>query len=231
MIKFFTSKARAFTVFIFALTYMSIFAISTLLVTNVATDEGTLILSILFMLAAIPFHWFGKKHPSLYLASIVLNAIATGFSVSAYYINIEIIPNITHAIAAMLPSVAILLIVYLMLQVFSKTKKVTVTVACILNAILTVGLIVLWIMDGNTIFSLGFFCSLISFFFLCVFGITVNHNERSVLRDISFGGFGSFIIVTVVVIFILSEGDVLEAFDIPDLGSGNKKSKDNRIPK
>jgi len=118
-----------------------------------------------------------------------------------------------------------LLLVYLMLQTFNKTKKVTVTVACIVNGAVTVALTVFWITYGWLIFSFGFFCSLISFFYLCVFGITVNHDERSVLRDISFGSFGSFIIITVVVIFILSEGEILEGLDGFDVGVGSSKSK------
>lgn len=228
MITFFTSKARAFTVFVFTLAYLGIFILSTITPTIIINTGGIIIAGIWLMLFAIPFHWFGKKFPAFYLASVALNAIAAGFSVSEYFIHIETKPEIAHLLVGALPAVAILLAVYLMLQVFSKTKKITVTVACILNALITVGLTVLWIINGHTIFSFGFFCSLISFFFLCVFGITINHDERSVLRDISFGGFGSFIIVTVVVIFILSEGEILDGMDVLDIGDGKKKTKKSK---
>jgi hypothetical protein len=65
---------------------------------------------------------------------------------------------------------------------------------------------------------------LISLFYLCVFGITINHDDRSVFRDISFGGFGSLIIIAVVVIFIISEGEALDGLDFGG-GDGSKKSK------
>jgi len=114
--------------------------------------------------------------------------------------------------------------IYLMLQTYSKTKKVTLSIATIVNLALLVVTVVYWIRTGETYFSFGFFCLLVSLFFICVFGVTINHDERPVLKDISYGSFGSFVILTVVVIVILSEGDIL---DLGDLGidgwSGKKK--------
>lgn len=113
-----------------------------------------------------------------------------------------------------------------MLQTFSKTKKATITTAAIINGLLMAVAISLWILRDAGFYSFGFFSLLISLFFLCVFGITIKHDERSVLRDVSFGSFGSFIILTVVVIAILSEGEILDGF-APDV---DKKSKKNSSP-
>lgn len=224
VLNFLHTKARAFVVFLFALISLGVFIISTLVAATVCQSWFGLIIGILLMIAAIPFHYMGKKHKTGYLISFVLNAVADGFSVSAYYLTVNIKLNMAEMLVSILPSVAILLLVYLLLQTFNKTKKVTVTIAVILNFLLTVLLTVLWIMHGDVIFSFGFFASLLSLFYLCVFGITINHDERSVLRDISFGSFGSFIILTVVVIFILSEGEILDGFDL-DIGDLKKKKK------
>ena len=176
------------------------------------------------MIVAIPFHCKGKKMLWGYLASFIINSVASGFVVSAYYLKREIVLDIYNLLIGAIPASAIVFLVHLMLQSFNKTKKVTITVAAIINAVLTITAIVFWIMHGNVVFSFGFFCSLISFFYLCVFGITINHDERAVLRDISFGSFGSFIIISVVVIFILSEGEILDGLDFGS-GNGSKKCK------
>lgn len=225
ILNFLNTKAKAFVVFLFSLIALVLFILSTLVATAICKESYGLIIGIALMILAILLHCAGKKHYWGYLSSFLINAIANGFSVSAYYFSANIEMDLYHLFFAVIPAVGILFLVYVMLQTFHKTKRVTVTIACIVNALLILTLMVLWIMHGYVIFSFGFFCSLISFFYLCVFGITINHDERSVLRDISFGSFGSFIILTVVVIFILSEGEILDGFDVPDLELGKAKNK------
>ena len=225
VMSFLNTKAKAFVVFLFSLISVALIAVAAFLGVAVFKEFYGLAAAITLMILAIPFHLQGKKRKWTYTVSFLMNSVANGFSVSTYYSAKNIDLSIEGVLLAVIPAVGILLLVYLMLQTFNKTKKVTVTVACILNGALTVALTVLWIIYGWLIFSFGFFCSLISFFYLCVFGITVNHDERSVLRDISFGSFGSFIIITVVVIFILSEGEILEGFDGLDFGGSGKNSK------
>lgn len=231
ILQFLNTKAKAFVVFLFSLISLGLFILSTLFATAVCPKWYGLAIGIGLMLLAIPFHWIGKKYKWGYLLSFLLNSIGSGFSVSAYYVTKHIPLDLYSLLLAIIPAAGILLLVYFMLQTFHKTKKVTVAVACLLNALLTIAFLVFWIMDGNVIFSFGFFSSLISFFYLCVFGITINHDERSVLRDISFGSFGSFIILTVVVIFILSEGEILEGADLDlDLGGNDSKKKNTPNP-
>ena len=115
-----------------------------------------------------------------------------------------------------------------MLHSFKRSKTVTVIVAVILNTVLSVLAIVFWINDGSVAFSFAFFCSLISFFYLCVFGITVNHDERSVFRDISFGSFGSFIIISVVGAFLISDGELIESLDFSGAADDKKAGKNKK---
>lgn len=227
--KYLNIKARAFVVFLFGLISLGVLIISTLITSVFVEKWYGVIIGIVLMLVAIPFHISGKKHPFAYIISFLLNSVGNGFSVSALYTSGDIKSNILTLFIAVIPSVAILLLVYLMLAIFSKSKKATISIACVLNAVLTVALTVFWIKYGLVLYSFGFFASLISFFFLCVYGITVNHEERPLLRDISFGGFGSFIIITVVVLFILSEGDIIDGLDVSDIGGGGKKKKADKL--
>ena len=44
-------------------------------------------------------------------------------------------------------------------------------------------------------------------------------------RDISFGSFGAFIVITVIVMIIISEGEFIESFDIFDGGTEKKRQR------
>lgn len=224
MLKYLNTKAKAFVVFVFSLAFLGLFVLSSFLATQICQKWYGLAAGIGMMILAIPFHYNAKKHPLGYFISFIINSVASGFVVSAYYLESSNSLDVFRLFIGAVPAAAILFLVYVMLQCFEKTKKVTLVVAGIINAVLTIATTVLWIKYGLVIFSFGFFCSLICFFFLCVFGITINHDERSVFRDISFGSFGSFIIITVVVIVILSEGEVLDGLDF-DVGGGKKGKK------
>lgn len=225
MLHYFNTKARPFTVLLFSWSFMGIFILSSLLATQICQKWHGFAAGIAMMILAIPFHCKGKKLQWCYLASFLINSIASGFLVSAYYIKNEILLDIHHLLIGAIPAAAVVFLVFLMLQGFNKTKKITIIVAVIINAILTISATVFWIKSGDMIFSFAFFCSLVSFFFLCVFGITVNHDERSLLRDISFGSFGSFIIISVVVAFILSDGEILDGIDFGGGGSNKRRKK------
>ncbi len=221
---FINAKAKTFVVFLFSIASLGILALSTQVAVFVCSKWYGLIVGVAFMVAASPLHILGKKCSLLYIFSFLVNFIGCGLSVSAYYLTKGLSLNILELIIAAIPSGAILMTIYLMLQTYSKTKKVTLSIATIVNLALLVVTVVYWIRTGETYFSFGFFCLLVSLFFICVFGVTINHDERPVLKDISYGSFGSFVILTVVVIVILSEGDIL---DLGDLGidgwSGKKK--------
>ncbi len=223
MLNYLNTKAKPFVVFVFSLSSLVLFILSSLFATQICQKWYGLAIGIAMMIIAIPFHCKGKKKLWGYTASFAINSIASGFIVSAYYLKYKIVLDIFSLFIGAISAAAILFLVYLMLQSFKKTKKVTVIVAAIINTVLTVSATVLWIIYGNLVFSFGFFCSLISLFYLCVFGITINHDERSVFRDISFGSFGSLIIIAVVVIFILSGGEGI--LDGLDFGGGNGKKK------
>ena len=222
--EFFNKEAKAFSVFIFGLIALGTLVISTQLAVVICSKWYGIIVGIIAMILAIPLHLLAKKHRILYVFGFLLNSIGSGFSVSAYYLTEKIEPDLITLFLSAIPAAAILALIYVVLQIFSKSKNVSVSIAVILNVIL-LGLAVFhWIKTGDIIFSMAFFCLLQSLFYICVFGVTINHDERYVLRDISFGGFGSFIIITVVVIVIISGGDILEGVDFGG-GDGKKKSK------
>ncbi len=215
-------------VFLSSLAAMGIFILSTLLATSVCAKWYGLIVGIALMIVAIPIHCQGKKSKLFYALSFLVNSVANGFSVSAYYISKSIALNVGDMLKACLLPVLILFLVYFIVQIFPKSKNVVSISVVVISCITLVALLVFWIRQGEVLFSFGFFAVLLSIFTLCVMGVTAN-NTRNVLRDISFGSFGAFVMISVVVLFILSEGEILEGFDVSGMDDGKKvKSKKNK---
>ena len=218
----FNNKEKPFVVFLFSLIAIGIFILITLFANFICQKWYGLIVGVLLMLSAIPFHIYGKKNKIGYFISFFLNTVGSGFSASAYYVRMDVSVNLYQMLLSAVPAIVVLILVYIMFQAFRKTKKMTMGIGATVNFLFLISSVILWIMNNAGFFSFCFFCLLISLFYLCVFGITLNHEERFVLRDISFGSFGSFIIITIVVICILSEGEILEGLDI-DLGRKRKR--------
>lgn len=219
------TKSKVFIVFLFSIASLGILALSTQVAVVLCSKWYGIIVGICLMILAIPLHILAKRWMFLYAFSFLVNFIGCGFSVSAYYLTNGIAINLFELIVATIPAVAILVLIYLMLGIYSKTKRTTLSIAAVLNFALLVAAVVFWIRTGGTFFSFGFFCLLVSMFSICVFGVTINHDERPVLRDISYGSFGSFVILTIVVIVILSEGDALEISDLGIEGLDRKKKQ------
>lgn len=224
MINFINTKGRAFVIFLFSLISMGIFVLSTNFAIATGYEFSGIGIAIGLMIVAIPFHILGKKNGIGYLISFLLNSVANGFSVSAYYLVKEVNVSLYEMLMASVFAAGVMVLVYLMLQIFSKSKKVTITIAAIIILVLMAAAVSLWILRDAGFYSFGFFSLLISMFYLCVFGVNINHEKRPVLRDISFGSFGTFVIITVVVLAILSEGEILDGLDF-NLGGDSKRKK------
>ncbi len=207
-------------VFLFSLVSVGLFVASTLFATAACGRYDGLVLGIILMLAAIPLQHWGSKTQIGYILSFFVNSVANGFSVSAYYNSKGIEINSTDMLRACVLPIVLLFIVYIIVQFFPKTKKYACIGAVALCFVALVVLLVLWIRHKAPLYSFGFFAVLLSLFYHCVAGVTVN-NSRLVLRDISFGSFGAFIVISLVVLFIITEGEILEGFDISS-GSGKK---------
>lgn len=223
VLRFFNTKGRSLTVFLFSILSGAIMIASTLLANDISQKWYGLIAGVIMMTAAIPFHILGKKNNIAYLFAILLNSIGAGFSASAYYIQRGITVDLQDMILSAGSAFSLLLLVYIVIQISPKSKKITLCAAVILTFARLIAVLVRWIRDDPAYYSFCFFCLLISLFYLCVFGVTVNHDERSLLRDISFGNFGLYVMITVVVIFILTEGEILDG--IGGIGSKEKGSK------
>ncbi len=225
MFEFIKKSPKPLIIFYASLVSMSIFAVSVLAFDMFSDMYEAIVSALALTLVAVPFHWFGKKHKALYFASIVLNNIACAFSVLSYYKYIDSKLDILTVLIAMAVPLSIVFVAFSMMQFMKVSKKATLVVTGVINTLVSIALVVLWIMYGGNVVSLALFASILSVLNLCVIGVAVDHDDRYVLRDISFGSFGAFIIITVLVLTIISEGDLIDGSELFDIGPVKDKKK------
>ena len=215
------------------LIFMALAALGAYIATLFMYEWLGIVFGVLVTLIAIIPHRLGKRNTVLYLLSTSLNAVGIGLSISAYYVvtGTPLTPE-----AAFLPAAAVCLVFWLLnllISVFGHKKLFLAAFGALIGLliVLSAGL---WIFAFSAEASFRFhalapyasFCCfslILLVFFLFVTGLSLGHPERVALRDVSFGSFGAFVVVTMVVIAIISEGDVVDGFDIADVTKKKKK--------
>ncbi len=202
--------------------YIALVAISTYVASLFVYEWLGLIVGCVIILFAIIPHRLGKINSAAYILSVAINGIGTGFAISAYYIVKEKPVSIHTLIFVSLIAAALYALANLLISLFGK-KKMFIMLFGITVGILLILSVTFWIIRGGFLYSFGFFASLLLLFFLSVTAITISYPERVALRDLSFGAFGSFVVAALVVVAILSEGDIVDGVDIADAAKKGKK--------
>lgn len=153
---FINTKAKAVVVFLFSVASLGIFALSTQFAVVLCSKWYGMIIGISFLVLAIPIHILAKKWSFLYAFSFLVNFIGCGFSVSAYYLTKGLSLNLFELIIAAIPAGVILTLIYLMLQIYSKTKKMTLSIAAIINLMLLLVEVIYWIRTSEIFLILDF---------------------------------------------------------------------------
>ncbi len=156
------------------------------------------------MLLSIPFHRLREKSSFSYVVSFLLNTVGMGFCASAYY-SMTIVPS---ALEDLLPGVilplGILLITCILLTVFAQVKQPIVTVVIVLEVALVIASVVFWVQRGGDFYAFSLFSLLIAGFYTFAYALTVGEEDRSILRDISFGSYGCFLFVALAALLAIA---------------------------
>lgn len=223
-------KGKNFVVFFFTITAYILFAFSTVFAMSICTEWYGLIVGAVLMVLAVPVHIFAKKHKSLYLISYILNTVGSGFAVSAYYLEKQysIVPE--SLFLPMLIPATVSLFTYLLVRLFPKTKKFVLTIATLGTVIMLIAFAVLWIKKGYEYYSFAFFNTVFTLFYIVTTAVTISESDRLVIRDVSFGSFGIFLVIAMVVLFIISEGELFEGLfeGIFDFGSSSEDTTESK---
>lgn len=232
MLDYFSKKnGKPFVVFMFTIIAYILFALSTIFALSICTEWYGLVIGAILMILAVPVHMFAKNHNMFYVLSYALNTVGSGFAVSAYYLEKQLIVIPENMFLPMLIPAIISLITYLLIRVFPKIKKFVLATFTIGTIAMLIAFAVLWIKNGYEFYSFAFFNFVFTLFYVVVDAVTVGEYDRLVIRDISFGSFGIFLVIALVVLFIISEGEILDGLfeGVFDFGTtGETKAKNNK---
>lgn len=201
---YFRTKGKGITVYFFFLLFLAIFLASVFLGCSLFAKWFGLLAGFLLTVLAVPCHFFiGRKTVAGHFLSFLLNAVGSGFSVSAYY-TVKCVSLFPEKLAyGIIPCIAIMLIVSVLMVALRENKHILILVFALIEIALLITSIVLWVKQGGEIYAIMFFSLLLASFYTTVLAVTVDEDERSVIRDCSFGSYGFYLVATVVVIVIL----------------------------
>lgn len=183
-----------------------------------------IVIAFLLCLGAVACHVLSKRRALFYIKGYFLNAVGSGCVIAALYAEMEWTIGISSLAIALIPAIALALM--LCLSYFSQGKlwrKIWGIVILFLAVVLMVLSVIVWIKFHRVIGSMGFFSSICLLFFLmaCLFTLDKSADKW---RYLSFSGFWIFAIIAIVVVLILSEGELLDGLDF-DIGGGSDKKK------
>lgn len=192
----------------------------------VTLDEWAgLIIGILLMIASIPIYFIAKRLPLLYFISFLINMVGVGFSITCYYIfkqyHLEMIDFLTAFSVSM-----IVLIVFAVISSTSIYKKHPIMYTIFFILICFGVSLFLWL--SEPCFSgLTFYYLNVAYFFMI--GMIASSNDlRNLAKEMALVSFGAFVLVSIIVLLVITEGEALEGladfshFDI-DISSKKKK--------
>lgn len=181
-----------------------------------------LFIGIGFMVLGIIIYQFGKSHGLFYLLAFISNMVGVGLSITAYYVLKEYSLALYDFIFAITVSM-LMLSGYLgltLIKTFKKHIKWMTAVIILISFILSLSL---WL-SVDEFSGLSFYFLNVIYFFM-VGMISVTDSLKDLSKEMAWVSFGAFILVSIIVLIILSEGEALSGMDGLDFGVSPKKKK------
>lgn len=185
--------------------------------------------ALLLCLGAVVCHVKSKHRTALYIIGYLLNAIGSGVAAATLYAQMEWSAEIMTPLPALAPAAVMGLL--LCLGYFGQGKlwrKIWGLGMLLLALALIVLSVIVWINWQPVVGSMGFFSSICLLFFMMACLGTLDAS-REKWRYLSFSGFWAFAVIAVVVVLILSEGEILDGLDFDFSGGGESGKTKKRV--
>ena len=185
----------------------------------------SIVAAVALCLGAAVCHYLSKGRRGWYLAGYLLNALGSGVAVAALYAQMGWNVEILSVLSAVVPA-ALVGTVFCLGYVGQKAlwRKIWGLSMVLLAVALLVLAVIAWIRWESVMGSMAFFSGICLLFFM-VCALCVLEEPARKWRYLSFSGFWAFAVIGVVVVLILSEGELLDGLDL-DFGGG--KGRKNR---
>lgn len=175
-----------------------------------------ILIGIGFTLIALSLHLCAKKFsPLLYIVSHCINALASGFSIGAYYSYTNVSLPMKYIALLFLPYILLILGICFLIRHMEHTiiafcicffTIASLITCCILKA------------KQSCIYTYSIFLLCIIFFYL-ILTIMIYRKNSNILLSLSFISFGFYFLIASIVIILITDEDaadsILSCFDLP----------------
>lgn len=177
-------------------------------------------------IVSIPLHIYGNKISSLYYLSFLLNIIGIGFTITCYYVfksyPLELIDFLTATGLSLL-----MLIGFGLISATHFYRRHPILYTSLIILVSFIVSLSLWVsVEG---FSGLTFYDLNVVYFLMFGMIAQSEHMRHLTKEMSVASFGAFILVSIIVLIIITEGEAIQSIDL-DFSSGYS-SRNKKAPK
>jgi hypothetical protein len=181
-----------------------------------------LIIGVLLMIIGILIYQLGEKNQIFYQLTFLINMIAIGFSITAYYVFKAYSLTFRDFFVAIIVSIGLLILFSLIsrISLIKRHHKIFLAIFIFISFILSLSL---WL-SSNIFTGLSFYFLNIIYFF--VIGIVSSPESfKDISKEMAWISFGAFILVSIIVLIILSEGEALSGIDGFSISGESKKNQ------
>lgn len=172
---------------------------------------------------AVLCHATAKKRTAPYITGYFMNAVGSGCAIAILYAQMAWDVSIHLLTVGLIPVAVLGLLLCLGQLMCGKLwHKIWGVMILLLSVSVLILSVVVWVKWNRVVGSYCFFGSICLLFFLmaCMFALD---RDAGKWRYLSFSGFWAFAVIAVVVVVILSEGDILDGLDFGDISFKKKK--------
>lgn len=202
--RFMKTRGRALVVFLFSVPLTMLFTFTCNWAAEEITGPWGLPIGGALILLSVPFYFFAGSLKVGYPVSILLNTVGMGFCASAYYSMSGEPCGLGELLPGALIALAVLFAIAFVLTLLPQLKHPIVCVGGVLEIALIVIFVVLWVKQNADSSAFTVFSLLMAAFYTVVFGLTVDEEERSLLKDIALGSYGAFALVAAVALIAVA---------------------------
>ncbi len=186
-----------------------------------------LIIGIFMMIFSILLYLLGNQNTIFYQLTFLVNMVAIGFFITAYYVFKAYSLSLNDFLVAILVSMAVLILFSLLsrIKLFKRHHKIFLGVFISLSFVIS---LILWLSSSGFTGLSFYFLNII--YFLMIGMVSTPESFKDLSKEMAWISFGAFILISIIVLIIISEGEALSGFDgaIID-GSQKSKKKSKQI--
>lgn len=182
---------------------------------------GIIIASSVFILNAILCFVFKKYY---YAAAVLLNGAASGIAIDSVYIHLNT-PVLPVPCLIICLAFVFAFGIYCLLTHFSLFKNHPAVCVAIYFILASAAVITFNIVAHERKYMLSYFL-LLPLLAMQIVLISGVHNPSDLIKNAAIGSFSALIIIIIIAITILSDGEAIDCFDLPDGTASSKKAND-----